>query len=82
MCGELDLVNVVNPFKNPAPVPAKIRYFRLHGVSGYRHRFTNDELDKLKTVCAAERGPAYCFFNNVSMATDAQRFVRLLAAPG
>ena len=82
LCGELDLVHVVDPLKNPVPAPAKIRYFRLHGVSGYRHRFTNDELHRLKTVCAAERGKTYCFFNNVSMAADAQRFARLLAAPG
>ena len=81
LCGELDLVHVVNPFKNPVPAPAKIRYFRLHGASGYRHQFTNDELHLLKTICAAGRGPAYCFFNNVAMAANAQQFARLLAAP-
>jgi uncharacterized protein YecE (DUF72 family) len=81
LCRELDLVHVVDPFKNSVPVPAKIRYFRLHGVGGYRYQFTNDELHRLKTICAAGRGPAYCFFNNVAMADNAQRFTRLLAAP-
>jgi uncharacterized protein YecE (DUF72 family) len=81
LCGELDLVYIVDPLKNAVPVPAKIRYFRLHGVSGYRHQFTNDELERLRTICSAGRGPAYCFFNNVSMAADAQRFVRLLPVP-
>jgi len=81
LCKELDLVHVVDPFKNSEPVPAKIRYFRPNGISGYRHRFTNDELNRLKTICDDGRGPAYCFFNNIAMADNAKQFTRLLAAP-
>ncbi len=82
LCEELDLVHVVDPLKNPEPAPAKIRYFRLHGVGGYRHQFTDGELHRLKTTCGEGRKPAYCFFNNASRAADAQRFARLLAASG
>jgi len=40
LCKELDLIPVLDPFKTePIPV-GKVRYFRLHGVTGPRHRYT------------------------------------------
>jgi uncharacterized protein YecE (DUF72 family) len=77
LCDELDLIHVVDPFRcNPA-IPGKIQYYRLHGITGARHRHTDAELNKLKRFCAGKR-PTYCLFNNVAMVSDAQRFIKLL----
>jgi len=77
LCRELDLLHVVDPLQNPPALTGKVRYYRLHGVTGPRHRYTDAELQQLKQFCA---GPpaTFCFFNNRSMATDAQRLQRLL----
>jgi uncharacterized protein YecE (DUF72 family) len=75
MCEELDLVHCVDPFKN-SPVHGAFRYFRLHGVSGYSHRYTDAELLQLKEW--AGHRPAYVLFNNSAMEEDALRFLELL----
>jgi uncharacterized protein YecE (DUF72 family) len=78
LCKELDLIPVLDPFKTePIPV-GKVRYFRLHGVTGPRHRYTAEELARLRTICAG-RQPTYCLFNNLAMTDDGQRFQTLLA---
>jgi uncharacterized protein YecE (DUF72 family) len=77
LCRELDLIHVVDPFQNPPTAPGRLQYFRLHGVTGARHRFSNEELQRLKQLCVGRR-PTYCLFNNMAMATDARRFQNLL----
>jgi len=77
LCQELDLIHVVDPFKSPPTVKGNIQYFRLHGISGARHRYTNLELQRLKEFCAGKE-PAYCAFNTLAMAADAQRFAAML----
>lgn len=78
LCKELDLIPVVDPLKSkPVPV-GKIRYYRLHGTTGPRHRFREDELGQLRKLCS-EGVPTYCLFNNVAMLEDGQRFGRMLA---
>jgi uncharacterized protein YecE (DUF72 family) len=77
LCQELDLVHGVDPFVT-APVAGDLQYFRLHGGPGYRHRYTDAELQWLRGQC---RGETYCLFNNLSMYEDARRFSQLLA-PG
>lgn len=74
LCDELGLARVVDPFRD-AP-PAGLRYFRLHGVGGYGHVYTDAELETLRGLC---RGETWCLFNNRAMVADAQRFQRLLA---
>lgn len=74
LCKELELVHVVDPFKTPPPVTGKIQYFRLHGVSGTKHRYTDVELDQLREFCRA-KPDSYCFFNTLGMVKDAQRFL-------
>lgn len=74
LCDELGLIRVVDPFCDPPP-PAGLRYFRLHGVGGYAHVYTDDELEHLRGLC---QGETWCLFNNSAMASDAQRFQRLL----
>ena len=51
-------------------------YFRLHGIGGNRHRYTDEELNRLRELCTTE--PTYCLFSNATMRDDAERFVRML----
>ncbi len=78
LCAELDLVHCVDPYHRP-PVGGRAAYFRLHGITGYRYRFTDDDLRRLLDWCAGY-DEAYCLFNNMTMAEDAARFSDLAAA--
>jgi len=77
LCREVDLIHVVDPLKEPARHGA-IRYFRLHGLTGYRYVHTDADLERLKAACGGDL-PTYCLFNNLFMAEDAVRFQALLA---
>ncbi len=74
LCGELDLVHVVNPLQMLPAARAPLRYFRLHGQA----RLTDTELRQLQGICTAERISSYCLFNNAAMAVDAEKFARML----
>lgn len=76
LCRELDLVHVVDPLKE-TPRHGAIRYFRLHGLTGYRYVHTDQDLDRLEDACRGDL-PTYCLFNNLFMAEDALRFQTLL----
>lgn len=79
LCRELDLIHVVDPLSAEPAARGKIRYYRLHGTTGARHRYSREELLKLRAL-ATGRPPAYCFFNNIAMRDDATRFLALLPA--
>jgi uncharacterized protein YecE (DUF72 family) len=49
----------------------------LHGISGARHVYTDDELRRL---VAMTPGDAYVMFNNIPRVRDAKRFAELLRA--
>jgi len=70
LCRELNLTHGVDPFKTD-PSFGKIRYFRIHGITGYRYRFSQKDLEALKEKC---REGCYCLFNNLRMWTDALAF--------
>jgi uncharacterized protein YecE (DUF72 family) len=74
LCAELELVHVVDPLRHP-PQTGGLRYFRLHGLTGYRYLHTDDDLEALYRACAGE-APAYVLFNNLFMGEDALRFLR------
>ncbi len=76
LCAELDLVHVVDPLNN-LPQHGQIRYYRLHGMGGYRYRYTEKDLATLKTVMQAS-GDIYCLFNNVYMYENALSLQGLL----
>lgn len=76
LCRELELVHVVDPLKEPS-LYGPIRYYRLHGLTGYRYVHTDQDLERLKTACKNDL-PTYCLFNNLFMAEDAVRFQALL----
>jgi uncharacterized protein YecE (DUF72 family) len=78
LCEELGVSLAVDPFHSE-PLPPGWRYFRLHGIGGYRYSYTHDDLRRLLDWC---EGEVYCLFNNVTMADDAQRFLMLLQHPG
>jgi len=72
LCSELELIHAVDPFQG-LPVTAGTAYFRLHGRSGYRYRYSDEDLRQLLSWCQ-EYPTAYVLFNNVSMWEDALRF--------
>lgn len=70
------MIHVVDPFKL-RPVYGRIRYFRLHGIGGYRYKYTEEDLIRLKGF--VEQGKdAYIMFNNIYMNEDAVVSKRLL----
>ena len=53
-------------------------YLRLHGVTGARHVYSDEELRRLADMTPPD---AYVMFNNIPRVNDAKRFNRLLDAP-
>ena len=79
LCRELDLVHVVDPFVSATVTPEQT-YFRLHGVSGARHVYTDAELERLAGMLPSASGqPAYVLFNELPRVEDARRFRAILA---
>ena len=76
LCRELDLIHCVDPFKR-LPVYGAPAYFRLHGITGYRYRYTDEDLGQLLEWCRRFK-EAYCLFNNTSMWEDALRMKGLV----
>jgi uncharacterized protein YecE (DUF72 family) len=79
LCRDLELVHVVDPFVATTVTPEQT-YFRLHGISGARHVYSDEELARLRSMLpAASDGPAYVMFNNLPRVGDARRFRASLA---
>jgi uncharacterized protein YecE (DUF72 family) len=76
LCSDLNLVHVVDPLKQ-LPQSEGLRYFRLHGVTGYRYLHTDQDLEAVAEQCVGEV-PTYVLFNNVFTAEDALRLQQLL----
>ncbi|MBD3427157.1 MAG: DUF72 domain-containing protein [Candidatus Omnitrophica bacterium] len=86
LCEELDLVHCVDPFKAKIE-RGRIRYFRMHGIGGYRYKYTGMDLKKLRDFCESEIEKAgdrhaYVLFNNISMMHDAMRFKWIIENTG
>lgn len=76
ICHELGLIHCVDPFQRPS-VYGEVAYFRLHGIGGYRYRYTDEDLSRLLRWCwEYEKG--YCLFNNISMFEDALRMKEMI----
>jgi uncharacterized protein YecE (DUF72 family) len=54
-----------DPFASP-PYPGPLAYFRLHGKTGYRYRYREQDLAELAGM-AQGREEVYVMFNNMSM---------------
>ena len=72
LCRELDLTHVVDPFAARTITPERC-YFRLHGRTGFRYVYEDDELEELYGMLPRDQ-TSYVFFNNVRMREDAARF--------
>jgi|UniRef100_A0A7C3WR82 uncharacterized protein YecE (DUF72 family) len=79
LCKELDLLPVVDPFAT-LPYPGPLAYFRLHGKTGYRYKYTEADLTELAGMVQG-REEVYVMFNNLSMWEDAQAFAEYLQQP-
>jgi uncharacterized protein YecE (DUF72 family) len=80
LCRELDLVHVVDPLVDATVTPEQT-YLRLHGVTGARHVYTDDELNAIAARLPGA-GTAYVMFNNLPRIGDARRFSGLLGSAG
>lgn len=74
LCEELELIHCVDPFKDK-PLFGNFQYFRLHGITGYKYHYTDEDLEQLKKWVA--KRPSYLLFNNNWMKEDALRFMEL-----
>ncbi len=80
ICRELDLIHVVDPFVCREKA-GDIIYWRLHGIGGYRHQYSDQELKKLVNILSkSKKEKAYVLFNNIYMWDDASRFQDLWEA--
>jgi uncharacterized protein YecE (DUF72 family) len=78
LCEQLRLVHVVDPFVTSTVTPDQT-YLRLHGVSGVRHVYSDEELRQLAGLLPPEPATRpYVLFNNLPRVGDARRFVTLL----
>jgi len=78
LCEELGLVYVVDPFVDAVHATAGPAYLRLHGITGARHVYTDEELRRLAAMTPPD---AHVLFNNIPRVNDAKRFNALLASP-
>ena len=78
LCDEIGAVHVVDPFVTRAidRPDDPIRYFRLHGITGARHVYSDAELAELAALATASpAAKTYVMFNNIPRASDARRFI-------
>ena len=75
LCQELDLIHCTDPLER-APLYGAINYLRLHGGSGYRHRYSDEELEQLRQIIGDKE--SYILFNNLTMYDDGLRFIKLI----
>jgi len=79
-CRELELVHVVDPLVDTTVTPEQT-YLRLHGLTGARHVYTDDQLAAIAAALPAA-GRAYVMFNNLPRIGDARRFAALVGCSG
>ncbi len=75
ICERFDLWHVVDPFVKKTVTPEKC-YYRLHGLTGWRYKYEEGELEELASLLPKNK-TSYVFFNNISMTEDALRFKQM-----
>lgn len=76
LCESLDLVHVVDPLVNRTTTPQFV-YFRLHGIGGYRHVYSEAEPAAVVAMLEPD-APNYVMFNNLPRDADSARFEAML----
>ncbi len=79
ICKAHGLVHVVDPFATTT-VSGGLVYYRLHGVTGSRHVYTDEELFRLRNMLSEKR-ESYVLFNNIPRLSDGRRFQKVLEKP-
>ena len=79
LCRELELAHVVDPLVDSTVTPEQT-YLRLHGLTGARHVYTDDELAAIAAALPPDAGSAYVMFNNLPRVGDARRFGKLVSS--
>jgi uncharacterized protein YecE (DUF72 family) len=77
LCADNGLIHCVDPFKC-GPAYGDALYWRLHGRTGHRYRYTDEdfaELDGMLEERSHVLGPNYVMFNNIYSKQDAMRFI-------
>ncbi len=77
LCEKYDLWHAVDPFQKITVTPERC-YFRLHGNTGWRYKYEDDELEDLVSLLPKNKR-AYVFFNNIYMTEDALKFRKIAA---
>lgn len=80
LCRELDLIHCVDPFQR-APLTGGTAYYRLHGIGGYRYRYTQDDLRALLEKCGGFQR-VFVLFNNLAMWENGRQFLRMVRPGG
>ena len=77
LCAGNNLLHCVDPFDRDS-VYGRAIYWRLHGRSSYRYRYTDQDLAEIEDELQAhvDPGPRYVMFNNISYRADALRFLQ------
>jgi uncharacterized protein YecE (DUF72 family) len=75
LCAELELIHCVDPMEKET-LFGEPQYFRLHGGPGYRHQYTNKELEHIEDKAIYKN--TYVLFNNLDMRHDALAFASLI----
>ncbi len=84
ICEKLDLIHCTDLFAKKTLFFKDFTYFRLHGSPPgekmYYYRYSNDDLNKLKDICASiDVNRLYCLFNNVHMFESAKGFLEMMS---
>lgn len=77
LCRENDLIHCVDPFQAESVYGDGV-YWRLHGRTGYRYRYSDEDLAELEEKLrdrASLLGPHYILFNNIYSKEDGLRFL-------
>lgn len=79
VCAAHDLVHVVDPLVSRS-ITRGFAYWRLHGIGGFHHVYTDAELARVASMIRPGE-ETYVMFNNIPRAGDAERFKLLLDVP-
>jgi len=84
ICEDLGLVHAVDPFERE-PATYGLAYFRLPGSppgpAMHRYTYADADLARLDSICR-EYDDAYVLFNNLTMNSDARRFLDVVRDAG
>ena len=72
ICKRHNLWHVVDPLVKRTVTPEKC-YYRLHGMTGWRYKYEEGELEELVSLLPKNK-LSYIFFNNIYMTEDALKF--------